>query len=172
MEQEKVLKDQVLSSENVARILSKEWFVRGKLNSTAFTLNLGETYLSVNRTAIESFKADVEKFVMSHESYAFDDGVYKLSLLNVGEIRAIDVKLGDTHMNIDVEVESRDTHTKSHAGIFTRFQNNNIKRGQLIKVVSTEEEISADSILLEVRSELLRMTTIEECQIISSRVLR
>ena len=98
---------------------------------------------------------------------------------NVGEIRAIDVKVGDTNMNIDVEVEPRNTHTKSHAGIFTRFQNKNIKRGQLIKAVATAEEIkhdqllkvgpvadeiSANSILLEVRSELLRMATVEECQ--------
>lgn len=164
MEQEKELKGQVLSSENVARILSKEWFVRGKLNSIAFTLDLGETYLSVNRTAIESFKTDVENFVSSHQAYSFGGGDYKLSLLNVGEIRAIDVNVGDTNMNIDVEVEPRNTHTKSHAGIFTRFQNKNIKRGQLIKAVATAEEISTDSILLEVRSELLRMSTIEVCK--------
>lgn len=28
---------------------------------------------------------------------------------------------------IDVEVEARDKHTKSHAGIFTRFHDKNIK---------------------------------------------
>ena len=164
MEQEKELKGQVLSSENVARILSKEWFVRGKLNSMAFTLDLGESYLSVNRTGIESFKADVESFVMSHQSYSFGGGDYKLALLNVGEIRAIEVNVGDTNMKIDVEVEPRDTHTKSHAGIFTRFQKKNIKRGQLLKVGPVANEISANSILLEVRSELLRMATVEECQ--------
>ena len=153
MEQEKELKGQVLSSENVARILSKEWFVKGKLNAMAFTLDLGETYLSVNRTAVESFRTDVENFVLSHQSYSFGGGVYKLSLLNVGEIRAIDVK-----------VEPRNTHTKSHAGIFTRFQKKNIKHDQLLKVGPVADEISANSILLEVRLELLRMATVEECQ--------
>ena len=43
-------------------------------------------------------------------------------------------------------------------------KNKNIKRGQLIKAVATAEEISTDSILLEVRSELLRMSTIEVCK--------
>ena len=164
MEQEKDIKEPVSSSENVARILSKEWFVKGKLNAMAFTLDLGETYLSVNRTAVESFRTDVENFVLSHQSYSFGGGVYKLSLLNVGEIRAIDVKVGDTNMNIDVEVEPRNTHTKSHAGIFTRFQKKNIKHDQLLKVGPVADEISANSILLEVRSELLRMATVEECQ--------
>lgn len=164
MEQEKDIKEPVSSSENVARILSKEWFVRGKLNSMAFTLDLGESYLSVNRTGIKSFKADVESFVMSHQSYSFGGGDYKLALLNVGEIRAIEVNVGDTNMKIDVEVEPRDTHTKSHAGIFTRIQKKNIKHDQLLKVGPVADEISANSILLEVRSELLRMATVEECQ--------
>lgn len=139
---------QVLSIETVARILSSEWFVRGKLNSIAFTLDPGESYLSVNRTAIESFKTDVEGFVKSHQSYAFGGDVYKLAMLNVGEIRGIDCAVGATKMKVDVEVESRDAHTKSHAGIFTRFQNKNIKRGQLLKAGPTSEEISADTILL------------------------
>lgn len=41
---------QISSEENVARILSKEWFVRGKLTSVAFALEQGESYLSVNRS--------------------------------------------------------------------------------------------------------------------------
>ena len=125
--------------------------------------------MSVNRTGIESFKADVESFVMSHQSYSFGGGDYKLALLNVGEIRAIEVNVGDTNMNIDVEVEPRNTHTKSHAGIFTRFQRKNIKRGQLLKV-GPAAEVSADSILLEVRSELLRMATVEACQMKTGQV--
>lgn len=67
MEQEKELKGQVLSSENVARILSKEWFVKEKLNAMAFTLDLGETYLSVNRTAVSELlrMATVEECQMA-----------------------------------------------------------------------------------------------------------
>ena len=65
-------------------------------------------------------------------------------------------------MVIDVEVEPRATHIKSHAGIFTRFQNKNIKRGQLLKAGPISEAISADTILLEVRSQLLNISNIEE----------
>lgn len=68
-------------------------------------------------------------------------------------------------MVIDVEVEPRATHTKSHAGIFTRFQNKNIKRGQLLKAGPTAEAISADTILLEVRSQLMKISHIEEHEI-------
>ena len=64
---------QVSSEENVARILSKEWFVRGKLTSTAFALEQGESYLSVNRTAIDTYDSDVASFVKNHNSYAFDE---------------------------------------------------------------------------------------------------
>ena len=35
---------QISSGESVARILSKEWFVRDKLLSTAFALEQGETF--------------------------------------------------------------------------------------------------------------------------------
>lgn len=145
------------SSEDVVRLLSKEWFVKGDLQHTAFKLANGESYLSVNRPIAETYKSDAEGFVLSHPKFLYS-GVnfsYKRALLNVGEIRGINVTLGDTRMKVDVEVEPRDAHTKSHAGIFTRFQNKNIKRGQLLKAGPTSEEISADTILLEVRMALL-----------------
>ena len=158
---------QVSSGENVARILSKEWFVRGKLTSAAFALEQGESYLSVNRTAIDTFDSDVASFVKNHnDSYAFDDSTYKRALLNVGDVRGIDVKVDQVEMKIDVEVEPRDTHTKSHAGIFTRFQNKNIKKGQLLKAGPTSEEVSGDTILLEVRKELQSLSSVEECKIV------
>ena len=160
-----IRQNQVASDEDVARILAKEWFVNDKLNAVAFTLDLDETYLSVNRPKVESFIADVESFVKSHSGYSFDNGNYRLALLNVGGIRAVDVSVGDAEMKIDVEVEPRDARTKSHAGIFTRFQNKNVKRGQLLKAGPTAEEISADTILLEVRSELLALSTVEQCQL-------
>ena len=153
------------SSENVARILSKEWFVKGELQHTAFKLANGESYLSVNRTAIETYKSDVEAFVFGHPKFLYSEMnfSYRRALLNVGDVRDIDVSLGEKKMKIDVEVEPRDTHTKSHAGIFTRFQNKNIKQGQLLKAGPTAEEISADTVLLEVRMAMLEMSAVEEC---------
>ena len=155
----------ISSEEGVVRLLSKEWFVKGVLQHTAFRLANGETYLSVNRPAIDSFCEDVKAFIMSHPFFVFGEGnlkLYRSALLNVGAIRNIAVKLGDTQMVIDVEVEPRATQTKSHAGIFTRFQNKNIKRGQLLKAGPISEAISADTILLEVRSQLLNISNIEE----------
>ena len=71
-------------------------------------------------------------------------------------------------MKSDVEVEPRDFHTKSHAGIFTRFQNKNIKKGQLLKAGPTAQDISVDTILLEVRKELKNLSTVEECRIVEN----
>ena len=158
--------NQVSSEENVARILSKEWFVRGKLTSVAFALEQGESYLSVNRTAIDTYDSDVAMFVKNHNSYAFDDSTYKRALLNVGDVRGIDGKVDHVEMKIDVEVEPRDIHTKSHAGIFTRIQDKNIKKGQLLKAGPTAEEVSGDTILLEVRKQLKSLSSVEDCKIV------
>lgn len=159
------LSDIIASEEVVARILSKEWFVRGKLLSVAFALESGETYLSVNRPAVDTYDSDVLAFVMNHDNYAFDDNCYRRAMLAVEEVRGIDVKAGETQMKIEVEVEPRNTHTKSHAGIFTRFQNVNIKKGQLLKAGPTGEGISADAILLEVRKKLQSLSTVEDCKL-------
>lgn len=51
-------------------------------------------------------------------AFALDEGETYLSVN-----RPADVVVDETQMKINVEVEPRNTHTKSHAGIFTRFQN-------------------------------------------------
>lgn len=155
-------KNTIDSNENVARLLSSDWVVNGKIQHTAFMLKQNETYISVNRPLIDTYHCDVATFVKNHKCYAFDNNIYKRALLNVGDVRGIDVSQDDVKMKIDVEVEPRDTHTKSHAGIFTRFQNKNIKKGQRLKVGLAEEGLSADSILLEVRKELLSLSILEE----------
>ena len=68
--------------------------------------------------------------------------------------------------DIVLSEEPRGTHTKSHAGIFTRFQNANVKNGQLLKAGPTGEEISADTVLLEVRKELQNLSSVEECKLV------
>lgn len=96
----------------------------------AFALNYGETYLSVNRLAVPSYSLDVSTFVEKHEGYAFGDQLdeYRRAVLNVGEIRDIDIVHGGKVLDVNVEVEPRDGHTKSHAGIFTRYKQKNLKR--------------------------------------------
>lgn len=154
----------VSSSEKVARILNPEWIEDGILMHEAFMLRDGETYISVNRPSVDSYDKDVTDFINKHPDYAFDTDKYKRALLGVGEIRDINVAFDEVEAKIDVEVEPRDAHYKSHAGIFTRLDHKNLKKGQLIDV-QAEENVSADSILLEVRMNLLDISTVEQCEI-------
>lgn len=152
------------SSENVVRLLSSDWIVGGELQHTAFMLKAGETYISVNRPAVDTFKQDVASFLSAHTNYLVEgtDDTYQCAMLNVGDVRAINVVYDDKVMDINVEIEPRDVHTKSHAGIFTRFHSENIKNGKIFKYGPTGEEISADQILLEVRFLLLAIATLEQ----------
>ena len=164
METEALENSIISSDENVARILSSEWVVGGEIQHTAFMLKTNETYISVNRPSIETFNNDVAAFVSSHPCFCVPDtdDTYQSAILNVGDIRKIDVEHDGKTIDINVEVEPRDVHTKSHAGIFTRFHSVNIKNGKILKYGPTAEEISADMILLEVRYQLLSIATLEQ----------
>lgn len=154
----------VSSTENVARILSSDWIVDGEIQHTAFMLKPDETYISVNRPAIDTFDNDVASFISSHSNYCVSgtNDTYRAAVLNVGDIRAIDVEHEGKVIDIDVEVEPRDIHTKSHAGIFTRFHSENIKNGKILKYGPTAENISVDMVLLDVRYQLLSLSTLEQ----------
>jgi hypothetical protein len=149
----------ISNTEVVARILNKDWFDEGKLMHVAFTLRQGETYLSVNRPSISTFEEDVKSFVITHPSYAFDENTmgFRCASLNVGDVRNIQVELDERMIKVEVEVEPRNTHVKSHAGIFTRYKNKNLKMGDSISDNDTKVCYSADAILLKVRLQLLRM---------------
>ena len=66
---EKSKKVTISSEENVARLVSAEWMQEGVLQPVAFTLDEGESYLSVNRTAVDSYDADVLSFIETHPIY-------------------------------------------------------------------------------------------------------
>ena len=154
----------VSSNENVARILASDWIVDGEIQHTAFMLRPAETYISVNRPAIETFANDIASFISCHPNYCVSgtSDSYNAAILNVGDIRAIDVEHEGKVIDINVEVEPREIHTKSHAGIFTRFHSENIKNGKILKYGPTAEDISADMILLDVRYQLLSLSTLEQ----------
>lgn len=161
-------KEQIVeSSENVARILSSEWIVDGELQQSAFTLSPNETYLSVNRTSIDSYEDDVRNFVSTHEKFQFDDGKsYRRAMLSVSAVRDIKVFDEDNQqLEINVEVESRATHTKSHAGIFVRSGSTNIIPNRQIPEGLTKKVVSSDIILQDVRWELLNLAQLEMCNL-------
>ena len=156
----------ISSEEDVARLISSEWILGGILQPVAFTLDEGESYLSVNRPVVESYNADVASFIKSHPLYVVNDNSYYRAMLHVGDIRKVKAQVGETSLFAEVEVEPRDYHTKSHAGIFVRYQNMNVKRGKILNIGHASEELSSDTILLEIRTQLLDLATLEECKVV------
>ena len=162
-----IIQNLVSGEENVARILSKGWLVDGVLQHTAFMLREGETYISVNRPAVDSYASDVSSFVKTHKNFLTTLGninSYQRANLNVGSIRNISIMVYGDSLDIDVEVEPRDIFTKSHAGIFTRFNNSNVKTDSVL-AFSQEKNIPASFVLLKVRLALIRLSTVETCYI-------
>lgn len=157
-------------SETVARILHRDWVVDGQLQIYAFTLRQNETYISVNRLSVSSFENDVHDFIVAHPAYIYRAGSntlsFRLAELNVGDVRKITVELGDSAIDLSVEVESRDSHTKSHAGIFTRIKGQNVKGGMHREVVLDKgKTVPIEAIQLKVQYALLDLSKLEECNI-------
>ena len=163
--------NKVLDSEIISRVIRQEWLVDGVLQQTAYTLNPNETYLSVNRPAIDTYEADVLAFVVSHDDFQFDNGKkFHCAVMPVSGVRGIKVMdENDTPLAIEVEVEPRDVHTKSHAGIFVRSDAQNIIPGRSLMGTFTQEAVSVDMILQDVRWELLALSTLEDHEISLSK---
>ena len=94
----------VSSDENVARLISSEWMQEGILQPVAFTLDENESYLSVNRPAVESYDTDVASFIKIHPLYGVSGLSYFRALLNVGEVRGIKALVGETILSAEVEI--------------------------------------------------------------------
>ena len=154
----------VSDTEIIARVIRREWIVDGILQQTAFTLSPYETYLSVNRPSICTFETDMRNFVMSHEDFLFDKGnSFRLASMSVCSVRSIKVlDENNVPLAVEVEVEPRDAHTKSHAGIFVRAGAQNVLPGRSLFGSAVPEEVSADIILQDVRWELLSLATLEQ----------
>lgn len=152
----------ISNGETVARILHRNWVVDNRLQLGAFALRKNETYISVNRPIIESFKSDVLSFVESHPDYQYDEGSCRYAMLGVKDIREIKVTFEGETLNVDIEVEPRSMHTASHAGIFTRIGSTNIKIGGTVPKEALPLGMSADDVLMEVGWSLIEISTIQE----------
>ena len=157
---------QIANNERVVRLLHRMWVVDDVLQLNAFTLNDGETYLSVNRPAVESFNDDVSDFLSKHLQYKTGNN-YKCAVINVLDINQVNILLGAETASLSVEVEPRASHYKSHSGIFTRIDGKNIKGGSS-KIFETEfgQVVSAGAVLQKVRMHLLRLSKVEISQLI------
>lgn len=152
------------SEEAIARLVHQEWIVNGVLQQTAFVLRNGETYLSVNRPAVETYEADVASFIGQHPKYKTSPltDTYRRAVLNVGQVRDIDISVKDQRLDISVEVEPRASHTKSHAGIFTRIEGKSVKGGEEIYSIDQEKQTVPTSMILQkLRWNLLQLSKLE-----------
>ena len=156
-------KDFISSEEDVARLLHQNWIVDGILQQSAYVLNEGETYISVNRPAIETYDSDVSDFIDRHPSFKSSprSDTYRRAMLHVGDVRSIDIHLGDEHLSVSVDVEPRAMHTRSHAGIFTRVDGITIKPNRTHPTSDGEFGMSTDAILMKVRFHLLSLSIVE-----------
>ena len=158
----------VADDEQVARIVSHEWVIDGELQLAAFALAPRETYLSVNRPIIDTYDEDVLQFVSAHPYY-FDEKKqsYKRALLEVKAVRAISVEKDGLRLNAHVEVEPRDSHTKSHAGIFVRVNGKNVVHGRLLPEGQLPYNVSEEYLLQQVQWDLLELAELQECRVSS-----
>ena len=160
------------NNETVVRILHKEWVVDGQLQITAFALRQGESYVSVNRPAVDTFLSDVSDFVSKHADYKVSDEgslTYRQAGLDVSAVRNIKVELGQLSADVSVEVEPRDAHYKSHAGIFTRYDEKNIKGGQESIQDKNDCLMPVRAILQKVQHQLLAFAILEQHEISLSK---
>ena len=165
---ENLQKDYISSEEDVVRLLHQNWIVDGILQLSAYVLNEGETYISVNRPAIETYDSDVSVFIDKHPSFKSSphSDTYCRAVLHVGDIRNIDIHLGNEYLNVSVDVEPRAMHTKSHAGIFARVDGIMIKPNRAYPTSNGKFGMSTDAILMKLRFHLLGLSKVETKPII------
>ena len=145
----------VADEEQVARLVSQEWVVDGVLQVAAFVQAPRETYLSVNRLSIDSYSEDVRQFVKAHPKYYnATDKSYMRALLDVAGIRTISIEVDELKVDANVEVEPRDVHTQSHAGIFVRVKGRNVVPGRQLPNGHLPFNVSEEMLLQRVQWEL------------------
>ncbi len=157
--------DIIQDSEKVARLIDNEWVVNGKLQLSAFALRPKETYISVNRLTIPSYKEDVYSFVNQHPSFLFTNNSYQRALMLVNDIRHIVIEIEGEILGVDVVIEARAKNIRSHAGIFVRYGGQNVKNDTRIIIQKQQLGVSSDDILLDVRMSLLKIATLESCNL-------
>lgn len=157
----------VSPKEDVVRLIHPDWVVNGILLRNAFMTAKGETYLSVNRPAVKSYESDVLDFISNHPQYFAKDSAneYYRGRMNVGEISTIEVRLNDQLLNVSVEVEPRNAHYQSHAGIFVRSGDSNIVSGRPLKSNHFPVGVSSDDVLQEVQWALRDVAFLECCEL-------
>ena len=138
----------IADQEVVARaIFSPKMVFRGKILPAAFELrpHIAEEYLSVMRMSFNSWKEDILSIPQRRNRQ-----LYGYAEMNVGEIRNI----RKDHTKYDV-IPCDNTTTLSHAGIFITVNNEKLVGGR--PLLSIQDKIAQDFMLLSIRQELVRI---------------
>jgi len=160
--------DVIEQKEEIARILIREWVIEDRLQLNAFALRPGESYLSVNRLAVESSINDIHDFVSHHPDYmiAGETDRCHLAVIRVWDIHNLSISYKKWIANLAVEVEPRSAHYKSHAGIFTRVRGRNLKGGQELELLTNDgQKVSYSEIELKVQLNLVRLAQLTTCEL-------
>ena len=139
----------IADQEVVARaIFSPKMVFRGKILPAAFELrpHIAEEYLSVMRMSFNSWKEDILSIPQRRNRQ-----LYGYAEMNVGEIRTI----RKDHVKYDV-VPCDNTTTPSHAGIFITVNSEKLIGGR--PLLSIQDKIAQDFMLLSIRQELVRIS--------------
>lgn len=160
--------DTIGQKEDIVRILFRDWVIDDRLQLNAFALRPGESYLSVNRLAVESSFSDIHDFVNHHPDYMIpgETGKCHLAVIRVRDIHDLSISYMEWIASLTVEVEPRSAHYKSHAGIFTRVRGRNLKRGQQLELLANNgQKVSYGEIELKVQLNLVRLAQLTTCEL-------
>jgi hypothetical protein len=158
--------EEIDDQEMVTRSLVNAWVEEGVIAPTAFNLGDKETYLSVNRSAIAIYKEDLKDFSAKnhHPEFRYKDNPPKVRVaeLNVGKVRRINFKKGNTKLDICVSVIPRASHYKSHAGIYTKSNGVSLYPDRKVKIEPEKLGVSVDSVLQRLRIQLVNLAGLKE----------
>ena len=81
------------------------------------------------------------------------------------QVARIIVEKDGMRLNANVEVEPRDSHTKSHAGIFVRVDGKNVVHGRQLPEGQLPDNVSEEDLLQQVQWDLLELAELQECRV-------
>ncbi|MBO7595946.1 MAG: hypothetical protein J6T70_02770 [Bacteroidales bacterium] len=152
---------QISDNENVARAIFSPQMINsnGELLLAAFALRVfkdggKEDYISVSRMSITTWMSDIKNI----PQYT-NRRLYGYSVLNVGEIRSINLMVEEHPIIYDV-IDYSNAKCPSHAGITTKIDDNTITGGHNALFDTLQINEPEDFVLMAIQSELLSIAKV------------
>ena len=143
----------ILDSENVARAIFCPLMVdnTGKLTKAAFFLRHNEDYYSVARMNIDSWQNDIQSIPGANDRIP-----YGYAIMNVGEIRSLELSFFDSSAIFEVEDKSS-LKNMSHAGITVCFEGKQLKGDKKLVLKPLKDNMPASILMLKIQSKLVNL---------------